>query len=591
MAYDTLEPLLLGSFRSNLHTRDRHFGLGARAFHARIVRLSYVEGDVTIDRPEVQGWAKAPVNTPLQQGFGLSTGNNSFAEIQFENGGTIRLGERALVDLTGLELAADGGKIDQVNLRQGYATFHLLSSRFGESLRVETPYGTLAAQAGDQFRVDLDQGMERVEVFHGTVQVQSNLGAMSLEADSVLVMQPGTSEPTLVSQGITKDDWDQWVENREAHEELSPNGSYPNGYADEGAGVTYGWSDLEQYGNWLDVPGGGYGWTPYSAATGWAPYSMGQWCYYPGWGYTWIGAEPWGWLPFHYGNWEFVSGTGWVWFPGSMRTWSPGQVTWYEGSNWVGWTPKPRRRGGAVSCENACGGGVVSTSTFRRGGLLNSDAMLRINPIAGTRVREPGLNHSAAATLPGPILPAPAAQNRPFQVNSAGSPAAGVNAASSPGTRRAGAAASNAPIVYDPQQESYVNGYRVTRPQVQPAFPAAPGAARAPGSWTTSPGRVQPAPMGNREPIGRPQDGQGNAQPLPAGTLYARPGVIGPTNNSSTVRSTANGGQAGAIHAGGVTEGVHSSSTPSGGWHSAPSGGGGGGGHSAPSGGGGGGHH
>ena len=117
--------------------------------HARIVRLSFVEGDVTVQRPDVQAWAEAPVNTPLQEGFKLSTGENSFAEIQFENGGTIRLGELALLDFTELELAPNGGKINHVELRQGYATFHPLPSRLGESLQVGTPYGTLIAQGGD----------------------------------------------------------------------------------------------------------------------------------------------------------------------------------------------------------------------------------------------------------------------------------------------------------------------------------------------------------------------------------------------------------------------------------------------------------
>src|SRR5208283_4764470 len=66
--------------------------------HARVVRLSFVEGDVTVRRPDVQAWAEAPVNTPLQEGFKLSTGENSFAEIQFENGGTVRLGRLSLID-------------------------------------------------------------------------------------------------------------------------------------------------------------------------------------------------------------------------------------------------------------------------------------------------------------------------------------------------------------------------------------------------------------------------------------------------------------------------------------------------------------
>ena len=121
---------------------------------SRVIRLSFVEGNVTVQRPDVQAWAEAPANTPLQQGSKLSTGENSFAEIQFENGGTIRLGERALIDFTELALDSSGGTINRVRLRQGYGTFHPLSSRLGGSLQVETPLGMLTAQGGAEFRVD-----------------------------------------------------------------------------------------------------------------------------------------------------------------------------------------------------------------------------------------------------------------------------------------------------------------------------------------------------------------------------------------------------------------------------------------------------
>src|ERR1017187_2560556 len=81
---------------------------------SRVIRLSFVEGNVTVQRPDVQGWAEAPVNTPLQQGYKLSTGVNSFSEIQFENGGAIRLGEQLLMELTKLALDASGVNINRV---------------------------------------------------------------------------------------------------------------------------------------------------------------------------------------------------------------------------------------------------------------------------------------------------------------------------------------------------------------------------------------------------------------------------------------------------------------------------------------------
>ena len=48
--------------------------------HVRVVRLSYVSGTVAIIRAGSTEWAKAMVNTPIQEGFGLSTSENSYAE-------------------------------------------------------------------------------------------------------------------------------------------------------------------------------------------------------------------------------------------------------------------------------------------------------------------------------------------------------------------------------------------------------------------------------------------------------------------------------------------------------------------------------
>jgi hypothetical protein len=514
---------------------------------ARVVRLSFIEGDVTVQRPDVQEWAEAPVNTPLQEGFKLSTGESSFAEIQLENGGTIRLGELSLLDLTVLERAPNGGTINHLELRQGYATFHPLPSRLAEALQVGTPYGTIIAQAGTEFRVDLDQGAQRVEVFDGSVEVQSNLGAMTIEKDSVLVMQPGTSEPTVVSQGISKDDWDNWVDDREARLQMPPGAPSPNNYSGDAGEITYGWNDLSQYGNWSDVPGEGYGWAPTTVANGWAPYSMGQWCWYPGWGYTWIGAEPWGWLPYHYGGWDFIPGRGWVWFPGNLRTWSPAQVTWFSGPNWVGWAPR-HQKDGAIACGSNCGGGAVSTSAFRNGGVLTPNLMLGFSPTTGKMVKEPGVLPTMAVKLTGPEFPSRAAW-----------PA-------------------HASIVYDSQQHRYVNSNRVV-PAPKP--PASPTETNAATTAATKPGLVQPVPVGGREQEGRPVENQGYGQPNPAiGTSSARSAPPTPRGNTNTYAAPPNhgnasvkpapvgsygspsegrvgGGEAGGSHAGGGAVGGH----------------------------------
>ena len=553
--------------------------------HARIVRLSFVEGNVTVQRPDVQGWAEAPVNTPLQQGFTLSTGAGSFAEIQFENGGAIRLGEQSLMEFTELARDPSGSTIDRVELRQGYATFHPLPSRLGEFLQVGTPLGKLTAQGGTEFRVDLEQGMERVEVMNGSVDEQSNLGSMTIEKDSVLVLQPGAPEPTAVSQGITQDDWDQWVADREAHAEMAASGPSPDAYTGDADEPPYGWDDLAQHGKWTDVQGEGYGWIPYAAA-GWAPYSSGQWCWYPGWGYTWIGSEPWGWLPYHFGSWEFIPGMGWVWFPGSLRTWSPGQVVWYQGPNWVGWIPRPHHKGGTVACTSVCGGGVVSTATLRSGGLLTPGRLLRINPTTGTTVNAPGISPSTAAMLPGTAVALPAAQSHGFQVNTA-QPQVGLGVSGAvtvaPGLQRTGRTNPNSSIVFDPQQGAYINGRRPARPPVQPAFPASPAGANTVTTPAANPGSIQPVPVEGRPPTAGPVEGPGVVRQSPGVYASPAPMLSTPASNSTGARPSGGAVQAGTTHGGAWAPAEsHASPPPAGGGHSAPpapSGGGATGGH------------
>jgi hypothetical protein len=552
--------------------------------HARVIRLSFVEGNVTVERPDVQGWAQAPVNTPLQQGFKLSTGENSFAEVQLENGSAIRLGEQSTIDFTELGLAPNGSTINRVELRQGYATFHPLPSRLGESLEVMTPLGKLNAEGGAEFRVDLDQGMERVEVFNGAVEEESNLGSMTVEKESVLVLQPGAPVPTVVSQGIAQDDWDQWVADRETHLEMPAAAPPPDGYSDDAEGTPYGWAELAQNGVWTEVDGEGYGWIP-SAGGGWAPYSSGQWCWYPGWGYTWIGAEPWGWLPYHFGEWEFVPGKGWVWFPGSLRNWSPGQVTWYQGPNWVGWVPRPHRPRQPADCGNNCGGGVVSTGTFRQGGRLTPNRMLGIDPTVGTTVNAPGINPSMTAMLPGPIVALPAAQTHGGRWNTP-QPQAGTGirttANSALGPRRgAGTTNPNSAIVYDPQQGNYINGHPASRPIVRPAFLGSPAGnttfASPAANSNANPALTQPVPVEGRRPVAGAVEGQGYVQPNPG--VYAappRPTTPSTNNNSTAPHPGGNTGQAGTSHGGSwaPAESHTSSAPPAEASHNVPAGGG-----------------
>ncbi|MBZ5670693.1 MAG: FecR domain-containing protein [Acidobacteriia bacterium] len=596
--------------------------------HARIVRLSFAEGDVTVERPDVQGWAQAPVNTPLQEGFRLSTGENSFAEVQFENGGTIRLGQLAMLDFTQLALTAGGGKINHVRLEQGYATFHARLDNGEDSYEVVTPSGTLTARDNTLFRVDLDRGVERVQVFKGAVDVASNIGTWALEKNSVLDLRPGASEPATLSQGVTKDDWDHWVEDRENRVETAQTGPLPSNYTGNTGDSLYGWSDLGEYGDWSYVPGWGYGWIPIGMAYGWAPYSVGRWCWYPGWGYTWISAEPWGWLPYHCGAWEFVQGAGWVWFPEACGMWSPALVTWYAGPDWIGWVPRPHPvhgnptanpgaaginwvprphpvHGGPTVNPGAAGarggGAVVSTDTFRNGRLVDSASALGLNPSTGEKIDGPGIQPTVATMLPGPPVrqtPAQAPGRAPNPGNGVRPvlgitpapgktltvkgghevPVVGAVAPAMP-ARRGGGAPPDSGIIYDPQVGRYENSYRVTPAQESPVARTGPTVTAAP---VAKPGLVEPLPARSRDLGTHSAEVPGMLRPSPV--AGARAATVAPAPGAAATRVDALPRGEMGVHAPSVSRGgpsvtpARTESSVSGGVHAEGRSGGGGGG-------------
>ena len=563
---------------------------------ARVVRLSFVEGNVTIQRPDVPDWAEAPVNTPIQEGFKLATAENAFAEGEFENGSTVRAGQLSLLEFTQLALTPSGGKVNRLALQQGYATVHAIPGS-NDVYEVSTPIGLVAPRNKALFRVDLDQGAGRVEVFYGTVEVSNDTGSWSLGRNDVLELRPGSEQPYSLTQGINQDAWDQWVNDRENSQQAASAGNAPSPglYSNNVSDLLYGWNDLSNYGAWSYLPGWGYGWVP-SAGPGWAPYSLGRWCWYPGFGWVWISTEPWGWLPYHYGGWDYIGGVGWAWFPDNFASFSPAQVTWYSGPGWVGWVPRSpttpaRPRATPIRCPSGqvCGT-AVSAATFQSGGAITPSNRLNLDPTQGQQVNQNGISPTRAATLPGPTVTNPFGR-MPVPVPSG-----------KPGTGNAGAgrasAAPNSPVVFDPSGNRYVNNPagRVPPRPVQPSSPVGSTpqaetsgtqgtAAMGAPSSSVSTGRAAPSPfattdqgpsMGAPRPVRAPDAGKpAPARPERFGgeTSGARMGPSG--GGESPARTGGAGGDfaGSARSAGGFGGGGSSSSGGHGGGGGSSSGG------------------
>jgi hypothetical protein len=292
--------------------------LRADSSHARIIRLSLVQGDVRFAR-DVKGdpltsdkatWEGATLNLPIRQGYVLAT-DHGRAEVEFENGAMAFLGENTVLEFYDLSLE-DGAKSTRLVLRQGTASFYVNPSS-GDYFSVTGGDFTAEAAGRAGFRLDNFDDGSVVDVSKGRVNVLRKDKSTLLVKGQSLSMRAGDKESQEIARLPESDDFDRWVSGREeavvtatnAGQQYMNSGSYSSGVA-----------DLYTYGSWYPISGYGNCWRPYGVGMGWSPFASGSWFMDSSFGWAFVGSQPWGWLPYHYGGWVFEPGFGWLWSPG-----------------------------------------------------------------------------------------------------------------------------------------------------------------------------------------------------------------------------------------------------------------------------------
>lgn len=290
---------------------------------SRAVRLSYVQGNVTVDGPD--GQMEGQVNMPLTEGERLSTGEDGQAEIEFEDGSVVRVVPSSSLVLNRLGL--NGQKMDsEVGLLNGQ--FYLVLRASGDSTYVVDAAGErISPIQNSVVRVRMDEPPAEVGVFDGQVRVSRDGGFQSeVHAGESLRGDAQEANRYFLSSSVPEDSWDQWNSDREQEAandaNLRTDVQGQVGNSEQG----YGWSDLDAYGNWYDLPGEGQVWQPEVAVDAdFDPYGAGSWVYYPGAaGYVWVSSYPWGWTPFRCGYWNYYPSFGWGWAPTGCSVWGAG---------------------------------------------------------------------------------------------------------------------------------------------------------------------------------------------------------------------------------------------------------------------------
>jgi hypothetical protein len=294
----------------------------------RLARFSYVDGNVSWRPDSTSEWSDASVNLPIRQGAQIWVTGHGRAEIQFDDGSYLRLGDSAVATLQSL-YSDENGEFTEIRLNDGLASLRLRNAR--SLYQVDTALGAVTASGPARVRIGSDTGLE-VAVRDGSATVESADGDTTLEAGDYGYLP--VQDDTLVVDAIPDEDsWDSFNDSRDR---LADNpDSQSQQYLPSSIGLVAG--DLDDYGQWHHDSHYGEVWCPSVSDSSWRPYEHGHWVWVDPFGWTWVSDERWGWAPYHYGTWVHES-WGWSWVPGPERQyWCPAVVHFTDCDGEIAW--------------------------------------------------------------------------------------------------------------------------------------------------------------------------------------------------------------------------------------------------------------
>jgi hypothetical protein len=305
---------------------------------SRVMRLQYVDGQVSLQPGGVDDWVLANLNRPLTTADRVWVDQGSRAELTMGSA-AMRLGSETSVTLTNLD-----DQTAQIELDQGTLELSVRFLNQGEIVEVDTPNFAYTVERPGRYRFDVqpDQDQSWITVRHGDGEATGQGDAVRVRSGQQFSFSQGQSLTYQSAGAPAPDGFDDWCGVRERRETDSPSAQYV-------AAGTIGYEDLDDNGSWAMAPEYGAVWYP-RVYEGWAPYREGHWAWVSPWGWTWVDDAPWGFAPFHYGRWAVVGGR-WGWIPGPMGVrpvYAPALVAWVGGPSFgvsvgigggVGWFP------------------------------------------------------------------------------------------------------------------------------------------------------------------------------------------------------------------------------------------------------------
>jgi hypothetical protein len=349
--------------------------------NVRAARLSFVEGNVQLSQGKQVISNPALANTPLFEGTEITTREDGKAELQFDDGSVVRISPNSSLRIAALRPEGSGSR-GELLLKSGLAYFEFQGDSSENRMLIHFGESTVTASGFTVLRVSLDNPPGEVAVFSGNAHLERG-STLSLDLHGGESLSLNATDPNLynLAETIEPDSWDAW--NADRDQELTSQEAARTA-ASSGASNSSNpaWSDLDANGNWYNVPGQGYVWSPTEAASGsWDPYGCGSWVWTPQFGYIWVSCEQWGYLPYTTGYWNYYDGFGWGWAPGYGNPWwCNGGWGWNIATRPVRYEPPHRPHGGPVKPPG---------EPIHRGGFYQPNPVIAVNRIPHAPTADP----------------------------------------------------------------------------------------------------------------------------------------------------------------------------------------------------------
>jgi hypothetical protein len=274
------------------HAQDEAGAEGGFSAYS-VARVKVLDGSVWVRPSDGGDWQEFSSNTPVPPRSRVSVPDGSEAELQFHGGQFV-----LLTSGTDLEVRDLQEGISAFRLRAGEIRFDLPEEEFAP-VSVRVPGGAVAEfpVPGRQWLTVTDSDETRLVVRRGRAVVLVDGDEHRLSA----------GDEAMIGRDVTVGRYSG------GEDEYAGPPPPPEGEAlgDAPPAVV---GELQEYGEWVDLPTYGYVWRP-RVAVGWSPYVYGHWVWISPYGWTWVSYEPWGWYPYRCGYWLTDPVFGWIWSP------------------------------------------------------------------------------------------------------------------------------------------------------------------------------------------------------------------------------------------------------------------------------------